>query len=42
MNHIDKQDTHTIEVLYALIASLGAVGIVAIVIALFIRSLACC
>ena len=42
MNHIDEQKANTLEFVYAMSASLGAVGIVAGFLALFIRSLACC
>lgn len=39
---IDKQQAHSLEVFYALIASLGAVGIVVVVLFLFTRSMTCC
>jgi hypothetical protein len=42
MNQIEEQKTRSIEMLYALMASLGAVGVVSVLIVMFTRSLTCC
>lgn len=42
MNQIEEQKARSLEMIYALVASLSAVGVVSALIVMFTRSLKCC